>query len=77
MVENELGERNFGFYSLNYMNRVMEEKGLLPAIASRWRPAAPFRDGGASAAGSGALGEETIPGKNPFLLHVMVQSTSD
>ncbi|CAL8388635.1 unnamed protein product [Boreogadus saida] len=31
MVENELGERNFGFDSLKYMNHDMEEKGMLAA----------------------------------------------
>ena len=29
MVEKELGERNFGFDSLKYMNRDMEEKGIV------------------------------------------------
>ncbi|CAL8379748.1 unnamed protein product [Boreogadus saida] len=29
MVENELGERNFGFDSLKYMNHDMEEKGIV------------------------------------------------
>jgi hypothetical protein len=38
MVEKELGERNVGFDSLKYMNRDMEEKG----IVSRWTPAARF-----------------------------------
>ncbi|CAL8274675.1 unnamed protein product [Boreogadus saida] len=57
MVEKELGERNFGLHSLKYMNRVMEEKGLLPAIVPRRSPATHFRDGGASAAG---LRRETI-----------------
>ena len=29
MVEKELGERNFGIYSLKYMNRDMVEKGIV------------------------------------------------
>ena len=29
MVENELGERDFGFDSLKYMNNDMEEKGIV------------------------------------------------
>jgi hypothetical protein len=29
MVEKELGERNFGFDYLKYMNRDMEEKGIV------------------------------------------------
>ena len=29
MVENELGERNFGFDSLKYMNHDMEEKEIV------------------------------------------------
>ena len=29
MVENELGERNFGFDSLKYMNHDKEEKGIV------------------------------------------------
>ena len=29
MVEKELGERNFGFHSLKYMNHDMEEKGIV------------------------------------------------
>ncbi|CAL8336602.1 unnamed protein product [Boreogadus saida] len=40
MVEKELGERNFGFYSLKYMNRDMEEKGIVAAIVSRRSPTA-------------------------------------
>ena len=28
-VEKELGERNFGFDSLKYMNHDMEEKGIV------------------------------------------------
>ena len=40
MVEEELGERNFGFVSMKYMNRCMEPKGIvardcpLPAACS-------------------------------------------
>ena len=40
MVEKELGERSFCFDSLKYMNRDMEEMGLMPAIVSRRSPAA-------------------------------------
>ena len=29
MVENKLGQRNFGFDSLKYMNHDMEEKGIV------------------------------------------------
>ena len=29
MVEKVLGERNFGFHSLKYMNQDMEEKGIV------------------------------------------------
>ena len=29
MVEKELGERNFGFDTLKYMNCVMEDKGIV------------------------------------------------
>jgi hypothetical protein len=29
MVENEFGEKNFGFDSLMYMNHEMEEKGIV------------------------------------------------
>ena len=59
MVEKELGERNFGFGSLNYMNHDMEEKGIVARDClqpdSRCPlPAACCRGGGASAAGSGA-----------------------
>ena len=52
MVEKELGERNFGFDSLkSRLKQDMEEKGLLPGIVSRRRPAV---RGGASATGSAA-----------------------
>ena len=40
MVEKELGERNFGFYFLKYMNCEMEEKGNCPLIDSRRSSAA-------------------------------------
>ena len=44
MVEKELGERNFGFDSLKYMNRHMEEKGFVAhdclPLEPRWSPAA-------------------------------------
>ena len=53
MVEKEFGERNFGFDSLKYMNRDMEQKGivarechprcLLSAAARHHRPAAGSR----------------------------------
>ena len=65
IVEKELGERNFGFDSLKYMN-------LQGTTATRH--AARFRGGGASTAG---LRRETIVDNVPFLLHVAVQSTSD
>ena len=57
MVEKELGERNFGLDSLKYMNRDMEEKGIVA------------RDWGGGALG---LRQEAIAGNNSFLLHVAV-----
>ena len=39
MVEKEFGERNFGFDSLKYMNRNMEEKGI---VASDCLPPEPL-----------------------------------
>ena len=38
MVENELGERNFGFDSLKYMNHDMEEKGIVARDVDRGCP---------------------------------------
>ena len=74
MVEKELGEGNFGFDSLKYMNHDMEEKGivacdcLLPAACCPL-PAAEAVVPRQRAAG---LQRETIAGNNPFLLHVVV-----
>ena len=87
MVEKEFGVRNFGFYSLKYMNRDMEEKGIvardcltLEAPTSRGttavRPAAHFEVVVPRKRAVG-LRWETIAGNNPLLLHVVVQSTSD
>ena len=71
MVAKELGERNFGFDSLKYMNRDMEEKGIVAgqrlgtsascsaeAVVPRQREA--------------GLKQETFAANNPFLLHVVV-----
>ena len=33
MVEKELGERNFGFDSLKYMNHDIEEKGIVSRLS--------------------------------------------
>ena len=55
MVEKELGERNIGSGSLKYMNRDMEEKGIVARACLPPEPRCPQRGGGASAAGSGAL----------------------
>ena len=59
MVEKELGEGNFGFDSLKYMNRYMAEKGIvardcLPLEPRSLLPVARCRGGGPSAAGSEA-----------------------
>ena len=51
MAEKELGKWNFGFDSLKYINRDMEEKGIVARNCNH--------------------------GQHPFLLHVVVQSTSD
>ena len=48
MVEKEMWEKNFGFDSLKYMNRDMEEKGISPLPASE-------------APGAARLRRETIP----------------
>ena len=71
MVEKELGERNFGFDSLKYMNLDMEENGI---VASDCLPPEPrcqgttarCSGGGASAVGTGALagdnrGQQSLP----------------
>ena len=60
MVEKELGERNFGFDSLKYMNHDMVEKGIVAVVPQQQR-----------------LRRETTEVNNPFLLHAVVQSTSD
>ncbi|CAL8250008.1 unnamed protein product [Boreogadus saida] len=60
VVEKELGENNFGFESLKYMNRDMEEKGI---VAYDCLPPEPrCRGTNASAAGSAeAPRRATIP----------------
>ena len=75
MVENEFGERNFGFDSLKHMNHDMEEKGIVGGKCLPLEPRFPLpRDHRLGAArGGGAL---ALPGNNPFLLLVAVQSTS-
>ena len=85
MVEKELGERNFGFDSLKYMNHVMEEKGIVARKCLPVEPRFPLpRDHRLSAArcrggcpSAARLRRETNSGNNPFLLHVVVQSTYD
>ena len=96
MFEKELGERNFGFDSLKYMNHDMEEKGIVARKYLLLEPLFPLprdhrvgaarcrrqwclsadhcREGGPSAA---RLQRETTALNKPFLLHVVVQSTSD
>ena len=64
MVENELGERNFGFDSLKNMNHDKEEKG----IVAGQRLGTSVSGGGPSA----GLKRETFAANNPFLLHVVV-----
>ena len=54
MVEKELGERNIGSGSLKYMNRDMEEKGIVAPDCLPPEPRCPQRGGGASAAGLSA-----------------------
>ncbi|CAL8266872.1 unnamed protein product [Boreogadus saida] len=58
MAQKELGERNFGFDSLKYMNRDMEEKGIVArdcfGITASALPAARIRGGVVSSTGSGA-----------------------
>ena len=54
MVENELGERNFGFDSLKYMNHDMEEKGIVARKYLLLEPLFPLpRDHRLGAAGGG------------------------
>ena len=83
MVEKEFGERNFGFDSLKYMNHDMEEKGIVGHGCLPLEPRFPLpRDHRLGAAGGGGasaarLRWETTAVNNPFLLHVVVQSTSD
>ena len=75
MVIKELGERNFGFDSLKYMNHDMEEKGIVGHECLTLEPRFPLpRDHRLGAAGGG--GAKALPGNNPFLLLVAVQSTS-
>ena len=42
MVEKELGERNFGFDSLKYMNHDMEEKGIVACDCLPLEPRLPL-----------------------------------
>ena len=54
MVENELGERNFGFDSLKNMNHDMEEKGIVGGECLPLEPRFPLpRDHRLGAAGDG------------------------
>jgi hypothetical protein len=54
MVENALGERNFGFDSLKYMNHDMEEKGIVGRKCLPLEPCFPLpRDHHLGAAGGG------------------------
>ena len=70
MVKKELGERNFGFDSLKYMNRYLSPaRAPLPAAEAPPLPAAE--------APPPEVWRETIAGNKPFLLHVAVQSPSD
>ncbi|CAL8340873.1 unnamed protein product [Boreogadus saida] len=83
MVEKELGERNFGFESLKYMNHDMEEKGIVardclplePRYGRTTASALPTAEAVVPLAAR--LRRETITGNDPFLLHVVVQCTSD
>ncbi|CAL8399055.1 unnamed protein product [Boreogadus saida] len=50
MVEKELGERNFCFDSLKYMNRDMEEKGIVAPLPAAEAP--PPRAVGSAEAGT-------------------------
>ena len=59
MVEKELGERNFGFDSLKYMNRDMEEKGMVACDCLPPEPRCPLR--GNTAAGRCQQSWATIP----------------
>ena len=68
------GGRNFGFDSLKNMNHDMEN-GIVGGECLPLEPRIPLpRDHRLGAAGGG--GAEALPGNNPFLLHVAVQSTS-
>ena len=54
IVEKELGERNFGFDSLEYMNHDMEEKGMVARECLTLEPRFPLpRDHRLGAAGGG------------------------
>jgi hypothetical protein len=54
MVENELGERNFGLDSKKYMNHDMEEKGIVGLECLLLEPRFPLpRDHRLGAAGGG------------------------
>jgi hypothetical protein len=83
MVEKELGERIFGFDSLKYLNHDMEEKGIVasdclplePRCRGTTASALPATGGGGASAAR--LRQEAVAVNRPFLLHVVVQSTSD
>jgi hypothetical protein len=79
MVEKELGERNFGFDSLKYMNCDMEEKGIVVHDCLPPEPRCPLpRHHRLSSGQRGSGGRQSrsiIAGNNPFLLRVVVQST--
>ena len=84
MVEKELGERNFCIDSLKYMNRNMEEKGIVAHDCyppERALPAAccplPRRRCLGSGQRCGRQSRSIIVGNDPFVLYVTVQSTSD
>ena len=64
MVGNEFGERNFGFDSLENMNRDREEKGIVACDCLPPEPRCP-------------VPQQQAVRLQSFLLHVAVQSTSD
>ena len=62
MVEKELGERNFGSGSLKYMNRDMEEKGIVGRACLPPEPRCPLPTARRWCLGSGQRGSVTPEG---------------
>ncbi|CAL8253199.1 unnamed protein product [Boreogadus saida] len=68
MVEKDLGERNFGFDSLKYMNRDMEEKGIVARNCLPQKPRCPLPRWWCLGSGAPA-GDDR--GQQSLLLHVV------